>query len=272
MMPVIPLSKNTGRPAENTVGTRLRSVLLLLLPLMVTAFVGVRAQIVMNDTHGLVGEEVRIALRYPSLPGDSSATVKMEGDLTLSNPTVFFPERFDPPVGAVVLDQRLTRLTDSTYTFSLAVRFDSGERPGVDTLCYLAGEALAGYDSVCVVRLSNGTLDGGIFLPASGVVTTTSIGTPRPYVRYATLERNYPNPVFRGAKTTWTYRIDKQSLVGFTIYNIQGEEVIVMNLGVQSPGVHQISLTPGYDVATGIYWARLHTNSGDAYQPMHVLR
>lgn len=251
---------------------RSRSLCLILPLLLLVAFIGARAQVVVDDAHGLVGAEMRLSLRYSEIPGDSSATVQMQGDLKLNNPTVFFPERFDPVAGAVLLDQSLNRLSDSTYTFELTVRFDSGDRPGLDTLCYLVGEALAGYDSVCTVSLSNVSLNGDMLTPAAGVVTTTSVGTPRPYVRYATLERNYPNPVQRGVKTTWTYRIDKQSLVGFIIYNVQGEEVMVLDLGVQSPGIHQISLTPGYDIATGIYWARLHTNSGDAYQPMHVLR
>lgn len=230
------------------------------------------AQIVAGDAHGFVGQEVQLPLRLQS-GVDTGATLTIEGAFQLSNPTVFFPERFAIPAGDTTLATRLTKLTDSTFTFALTIRTGTATpRIAGDTIFWLAGEALAGNDSVCVVTFSTLRLNGGELGAATGTLTTTSIGTPRPYVRFATLEQNYPNPVLRFTPTTWAYRIDKDSPVKLTLYTDTGEEYITLDQGFVKAGIHLITFTPGYDVSVGVYWARLVTNSGEAYKPMHVLR
>ncbi len=264
-----PLDRSNFRGAR---ARRLRARLLPLAILLLTLASGsVRAQISVSDVHGIVGEEVRLPVRYLGTI-DSLEPVTIAGSFLLGNPTVFFPERFTAAGSDSVVASELRRLTDSTYTFSVTILPRSAGRPGLDTIFHLAGEALAGFDSVTTVSFRDLRVDDVSAPPALGTITTTSIGTPLPYVRYATLEKNYPNPVIRGSSTTWTYRIDKQSLVRFIIYNPAGEEVIVMEEGVKPAGVHLITLVPGYDVAMGVYWARLNTNTGDAFQPMHVIR
>lgn len=239
---------------------------------LLLTFATATAQIVAGDAHGFVGKEVQLPLRL--INGvDTGITVAIEGAFQLSNPTVFFPERFVVAAGDTVLTSRLTKLTDSTFTFALTIRVGRiTPRMARDTIFWLAGEALAGNDSVCVLTFSDLRLNGGEVGAATGTITTTSIGTPRPYVRFATLEQNYPNPVLRFNPTTWAYRIDKDSPVQLILYTNLGEEYIILDQGFVKAGIHLITFTPGYDVSVGVYWARLVTNSGEAYKPMHVLR
>lgn len=230
------------------------------------------AQILAGNTHGFVGKEVQLPLRLAN-GVDTGATITIEGAFQLSNPTVFFPERFAVAAGDTATAQRLTKLTDSTFTFAITIRTGSATpRAEGDTIVRLAGEALAGNDSVCVVSFSSLRLNGGEVGAAIGIITTTSIGTPRPYVRFATLEQNYPNPVLRFTPTTWAYRIDKDSPVKLILYTDLGEEYTILDQGFVPAGIHLITFTPGYDVSVGVYWARLVTNSGEAHKPMHVLR
>jgi hypothetical protein len=233
---------------------------------------GLHAQILVDSARGIVGAEARLPIRYAGTPVDSIGTIAVEGEFLLSNATVFFPERFDGAGRDSLIAWKLTRLTDSTYSFSFTARFDSAGGPAGDTLCYLAGEALAGFDSVCVVRFSKLRVDGDSAADARGTLLTVSVGTPLPYVRFATLERNYPNPIRSGSRTTWAYRIDKPSTVKFHFYNIVGAETFVQDLGEQSGGVHLFSFTPTIETATGMYIVRMETSTGDAYQFMHVIR
>jgi hypothetical protein len=230
------------------------------------------AQLVVGDARGLVGQEVRVPLRYIG-PRDSLDSISVSGSLHLSNATVFFPERFTDTTGTTLANWRLQRLSDSTYNFSFTVAIvpPTNGSPG-DTIAYLAGEALAGFDSVCIVTLSDLSINGDSAIDASGRIVTTSIGTPLPYVRFATLERNYPNPIRSGEKTTWAYRIDKPSQVIFRFYNLIGEERITADLGDQPAGIHTFSLTPTIETATGMYIVRMETSTGDAFQFMHVVR
>ena len=241
-------------------------VSLFLLPQATTA------QILAGNAHGFVGKEVQLPLRLAN-GVDTGAVLTIEGAFQLSNPTVFFPERFVVAAGDSLIAPRLTKLTDSTFTFALTVRTSSATpRAEGDTLFRLAGEALAGNDSVCVVSFGNLRLNGGEVGAAIGTIITTSIGTPRPYVRFATLEQNYPNPVLRFTPTTWADRIDKDSPVKLILYTDLGEEYTILDQGFVPAGIHLITFTPGYDVSVGVYWARLVSNSGEAYKPMHVLR
>jgi hypothetical protein len=230
------------------------------------------AQLAVDDARGLVGQEVRVPLRYTG-SRDSLDSISVSGRLHLGNATVFFPERFLDEAGAMLANWKLVRLNDSTYDISFtAPIIPPASGPPHDTVAYLAGEALAGFDSICTVTLSGIRINGDSAADASGRIITLSVGTPLPYVRFATLERNYPNPIRSGEKTTWAYRIDKPSKVVFRFYNLIGEERITADLGDQPAGIHTFSLTPTIETATGMYIVRMETSTGDAFQFMHVIR
>ena len=250
--------------------TALRFIALVFAALVLAASTSARAQAPVDTARGLVGEEVRLAMRssVAIAPADSIA---LRGSLLLGNATVFFPERFVGTGSTTVERSTLTRTTDSTYDFDVVLRaletIDAG-----DTLCLLAGEALTGYDSVCVVRFSGVRANDGPASEASGVIVTRSVGTPLPYIRYATLEPGYPNPVRRYQTVSWAFRIDKASPVRFGIYNLAGMRIADIDLGERPPGIYVERFTIGFDVATGVYLVGLNTNSGDAWTWMHVVK
>lgn len=229
-----------------------------------------RAQLVVDTARGIVGEEVALAIRLAT-PIDSTAALTLRGSFHLSNATVFHPERFIGAARTRVESFRLVRLTDSTYDFRVDMTLPDGVPGARDTLFLLAGEALAGFDSVCVVSFS-ALSDEDSIGRASGVIVTRSVGTPLPYVRRATLEPGYPNPARRYQRVTWGFRIDKESPVRFGIYNLAGELIADHDRGVLPPGIYLETFEVGFDVATGAYLVALSTNSGDAWQWMHVVK
>ena len=101
---------------------------------------------------------------------------------------------------------------------------------------------------------------------------SSSVGPPLPYIRFATLEQNYPNPVPSGTSTTFAYRIDRRSEVVFHIYNLLGQELVTAELGEQELGPHIFVFVPYPTMPTGAYLVRLVTNSGSADKVMHILR
>lgn len=233
--------------------------------LCILLFIGgekLSAQLALDTARGEVGERVQVPFVF-SAPVEH---LVVRGQVQLSNPTVFYPEGFWSAQSGSNLFSRMTRLTDSTYTFELEM---SGASAGV--VCYLSGEALAGSDSICTIRLSALEANGEPWPDTTGVVVVTSIGTPLPYARFARLEQNYPNPVARGLATTWAYRIDKQSAIRFVLYDMDGKTLEDFDLGERGKGIHVFSFTPPVSMATGLYWARLVTNSGEFAQPFVVV-
>lgn len=243
------------------------TILLLLLVILPSI---AAAQLSIDPARGLVGQEGRITIRLAGLRGGETSTVT--GQLKLGNATVFYPERFVAPAGDSVIGFSLRAITDSLYDFSFTIENRNDPRPSGDTLVILTGEALAGSDSVCTVTLQNVLRNGTTVGSASSRIVTASIGPPLPYIRFATLEQNYPNPIRKGQSTTFGFRIDKPSEVRFIIYTDLGQELEVIQLGLIGIGPHTFIYTPGLTQPSGVYWARMITNTGSAEKPFHIVR
>ncbi len=220
------------------------------------------AEVELADASGLVGEQMYVPV---VLHGEGGEAV-VRAVLKLGNPTVFYPERFVAVQANVLQSARLARLTDSTWTVELRVQYETG-----DTVCVLRGEALAGSGAQCELVLQQVEVNDLPWPDASGMVSVTSVGTPLPYVRFARLEQNYPNPAIRGEITTWVYRIDKVSEVHLILYNYAGRTVDILRFGVQQPGVHRVPYHVSGQMATGLYWAQLITTSGLSSQPFFIM-
>ncbi|MBL7999392.1 MAG: T9SS type A sorting domain-containing protein, partial [Candidatus Kapabacteria bacterium] len=104
----------------------------------------------------------------------------------------------------------------------------------------------------------------------SATILSRSIGTPLPYVRFATLEYGYPNPAQRGSVIKWAYRIDKESAVRFRIYNGIGKLLRDDTLR-KDKGVHQYSFVPDLEYSSGMYTLVMETNSGTQQQRFVIL-
>ncbi len=230
------------------------------------------AQITVDTARAVVGTSIALSVRIEPGATTWANPLRLSGRIRLSNPTVFFPQRFAAPAGDTVLNSALSAENDSTYTFSVMLRRDSAHRSAGDTLFYLIGEALAGSDSLCVLRFENLLLADMPSGDAIGAVIIRSIGPPLPYIRFATLEQNYPNPVPHATATTFAYRIDKRSDVRFIIYTMLGQELVIAQLGEQAIGPHLFIFRPDPTMPTGQYMVRLVTNSGSAVKMMQILR
>ncbi|HVZ37822.1 MAG TPA: T9SS type A sorting domain-containing protein [Candidatus Kapabacteria bacterium] len=228
-----------------------------------------RAQFAIDTAFGLVGKQVRVVVHAPTLP--RPGLVSVAATMQLSNPTVFFPIRFIAPAGDSIVNVEMKQVKDSIYQIGLTIDRGAAGTAG-DTLVSLEGEALAGSDSVCVITLRNVTVGSDSFPAGTGVVITRSIGPPLPYVRFAILEQNYPNPVPYNGSTTWAYRIDKRSDISFHFFDLLGKEIYVAELGDQQIGPHTYIYTPPLTLPSGAYLVRLVTNSGSADKVMHILR
>lgn len=233
----------------------------LVLCIALWAVAGASAQVQLGDVHGFVGSDVLVPVVLDGAGGEVSIT----GILKIDNPTVFYPLRFGQASGEL-LSSHLQRLTDSTWSFDLRVRYLPG-----DTACVLRGEVLAGSDSLCVLRLQDVQTDTALWPESQALLSVTSVGPPLPYVRFARLQQSYPNPAVRGQTTTWVYRIDKASDVRLVLYDVGGRIVDNLDFGMRKPGVYTVPYTPSLHMAAGHYWAHLITASGLSIQSFVVV-
>ena len=231
------------------------------------------AQIRVDSVRGVVGKEVSLTFLYERNTSiDPGTTLTIAADMKLSNPTVFFPQVFRPGSTLDVINSSLSSSTDSTYSFSVLLQVRGVALEKGDTLFTLAGETLAGSDSVTDLIFTNVKLDEQSLPNMVGRILSESIGPRLPYVRPATLDPGRPNPTTTGQTVTWGFRIDKRSEVFIKIYDVVGREVNVHDFGVLDQGVYLYTFTPDVTVPSSLYIVRLISNSGEATQAMHVVR
>jgi hypothetical protein len=247
--------------------------ILTLLFLLIAAGVPSAAQEFADSARALVGKEMLVPLRMIDPDNGHPGPATMEGSLLITNPTIFYPERFVALPGDTILASTLTRLTDSTYRFSLTVSSPRGSIRSGDSLAFLAGEALAGSDSTGLIYFFHRDESSPRALV---VLRTTSIGNRLHYVRPPSLTPAFPNPSKRGTMVRFGYLVDRPSEVTFKIYAITGEEIVSIDAGrITQDDVSRgqtLDFEITFDISSGIYLVRMVTNSGDAYTKMTVIR
>ena len=214
-----------------------------------------------SNARAIVGETCHLPI---IITVGNSATISVKGNFKLSNSTVFYPEGFSvTTVTDSLLSQSLQRTNDSMYSYNVVLLSKS-----TDTTHYLhlTGEALAGSDSVCIIQFDSTICNTQAIPKFSGTILSTSIGTPFPYVRFASLEVGYPNPSPKFKTITWAYRTDKESDITFTIFDLLGRRIKEERIIKQTLGVHLYSIIPDLEFPTGVYTIRMTTNSGNALQ------
>ncbi len=157
------------------------------------------------------------------------------------------------------LDQSSMTIPPETYRF-LGVIFEARETEGVfSTTLRLTG---------------NDPDESQIEIPVTIQVSESATGIAEvPIVRSLTLFQNYPNPFGRGngagngTVTTIKYRVAALSgyngdPVKLTIYNSAGKKLKVLVNRRQVPGDYTVRFDAS-GLASGVYWYRLETGSGD---------
>ena len=85
------------------------------------------------------------------------------------------------------------------------------------------------------------------------------------------LEQNYPNPF--NPTTTLQYDLPEAENVSLVIYNIQGQEIVVLDAGFKMAGRYSLDWDArdrrGQSMNTGVYFCRL--NAGEYSQTIKML-
>ena len=106
-----------------------------------------------------------------------------------------------------------------------------------------------------------------------GLITSMEETTPAIPSKFE-LAQNYPNPFT--TSTAISYKLNNQSDVQITIYDILGREVKKFNIGEQQAGVHGIlwdgKNSFGQKATTGIYFYRLQTGKESLVKKMVFVR
>lgn len=188
----------------------------------------------------------------------------VSGTCIISNPLVaYFSADLQEQAEVIFWERR------GLDTIQFYLRYNAN----VDSLFFLQGKALAGNDSLCRLQFLALTVNDTLnFTPFSLLLISRSVGPPLPYIRFATLEQNYPNPVPAAGSTIFPYRIDKASDVQFVLYDITGRSEVVGSLKNVPAGVHQFVFFPESKFMTGAYRMRMITSSGEASRRLLIVR
>jgi hypothetical protein len=83
------------------------------------------------------------------------------------------------------------------------------------------------------------------------------------------LKQNYPNPF--NPTTQIQYELPLAGEISLTLYNTLGIEVMQLDNGIKSAGIHNISFDGGH-LPTGIYFYQLRTGSFVKTRKMSLLK
>ena len=241
--------------------------------IFIVAFTPLSAEVRPLDGTGQIGKEARL----PLVLGDTTSyragdTVRISGLFELADPTVFFPQAFREAGGALLSDTTsgLQKEARTLWRFSVELRVSRDLAPG-DTLLLLAGEALAGADTISAITFSGMMVNQMPQQTYVAAIRTRPVGTRLSYVRFGQLDPGRPNPTVPGQKVTWGFTIDDDSEVIFRIYDATGRMVVREDLGRLEQGIYTHSITPTLATPSGFFIVHLETEIGHDYEVMHVL-
>ena len=88
------------------------------------------------------------------------------------------------------------------------------------------------------------------------------------------LMQNYPNPF--NPETQIIFQVPKSSRVHIAIYNVMGQQVILLDHGIKDPGTYQVVWTGedshGNPMPSGIYLCRMQSEGGVFYRKMMLIQ
>ena len=129
-----------------------------------------------------------------------------------------------------------------------------------------------GYEQL-VTYFSDGVVSANIS-ELSIFAVYVNLGITKPIPTKLMLQANYPNPF--NPKTIIPLAIPEESFVKASIYNILGQEVIILLDGIQSAGYQNLQWSGnnqfGQSVSSGIYFVRVQYNEKLFINKMMLLR
>lgn len=224
------------------------------------------SQIYTDTARGEVGDEIFININIPDSISDLGKN-NLSGKILISNPTVFYPDSISNAIDYYLKKDTVINNFDTVWYFN--IEFNNIIDSTSETVIKLFGEAIAGTDSICILKFTEVKLNDISINDFDATIITHTSGTPLPYIRFAKL---YPNPVEGSNSIKWHYIIDKPSIVEFYILDYRAKETFLINLGLQSTGIHEFIFTPEMGFSSGLYWMKLKTNTGESVAPFMIVK
>ncbi|MFP4528014.1 MAG: T9SS type A sorting domain-containing protein [Candidatus Kapaibacterium sp.] len=209
-----------------------------------------------GEASGKPGDTLGIRLTVDGLGPD--AEYEISGRIKLGGPSIFIP-LYAMPEG-LALDQH----SDSLYTFSGMISSNNNE---ID----IYGLALAGADTVCEMIFHNIYIDSIVAGEATGRILVDRQYHQRPYIRFLDVGNNYPNPVWPGQSTRWSFRLDQASDIDVKIYDNAGRAIHSEKFRHES-GAAEYIYTPPIGISAGVYWIRFKTDVGNNVRRFIILK
>ena len=103
----------------------------------------------------------------------------------------------------------------------------------------------------------------------AGLSTATSVPSTENIPAEFGLDQNYPNPF--NPSTTISYSLDQTKQVRLSVYNLLGQEIAVLAVGVQTAGVHTATFQAS-GFSSGMYFYRLHSAQGSITKKMMLTK
>jgi len=128
----------------------------------------------------------------------------------------------------------------------------------------LAGQPV----TILVSHRNDGTFDDSLKVEnqITGVAAPGRANIPLTY----SLSQNYPNPF--NPSTTIRYTLPEAQQLGIVIYNLLGQRVATVVDQVQNPGHYEVVWKPAGELASGVYFIRMHAGSYVAVRKMLYVR
>jgi hypothetical protein len=228
--------------------------------------ISANAEIIANNPKGNIGESVTVNIKISKDLLDSVSNISCSFEI--SNPTIFYPDSIT--INELNL-KSYNRKNDSIYSFSFN-NINKNDFKSDTLIISLFGELLAGNDSLTKIDFYEFYINSKKFYTFSSIIHSESIGTPLPYIRISTLEQNYPNPVFSGSFSKWSFRIDLESEIEFQVFNLIGQKVEVINLGAKPSGNYTFEFFVNNNYPSGLYRMILITGLNNVGQTFMVIK
>jgi hypothetical protein len=194
--------------------------------------------------------------------------ITCKGLLKISDPYLFYPERFEVSESYQLIDQSLTRMSDSVYSFNLELVFIK-EDPFSDIVFYLCGYALAGSDSICSISFEDVELNGININNFSGKIIIQTQNNSIPYIRMPKLKA-LTNPILADEVIFQAILWQDTDLI-FEVFDITGRIRQLLRINGKNNGESKITLSFD-ELSSGVYNILMHTNHGTAIERILLIK
>ncbi len=197
-------------------------------------------------------------------------SILLECNFELSNPLVFYPQVLIGNSNFEISRSELTRENDSIYSLLIEIKPNNIENKKINI--GLCGELLAGNDSICIVSFYNVKLNNSKIGDFDIKINSNNIGSKFPYLRFAKIQQNAPNPVYAGNITKWAYTVDIAQDINFLVYDLLGRIIFQEKKRIDSPGTHFYYLMIDKLTYAGVYYFKLNGEYSKAGRYFSVIK